>query len=160
MEKTTKKELFKELHFINRLSKILVREGMLRSGLKEVGHPYILKVLAESGDEGLVVSQKKFAKKLMVSPAAITQSIKRMDKEGLITKISDENDLRVNRIKITEKGRAFKEKMDKGLDFAAEAFFTGFTDEELSHMHSYAQRMINNISEFREDCGCNKESEH
>ena len=46
------------------MSKTLIRASMHRSGIKEFGHPYILKVLDESGDEGLVVSQKKFAKKL------------------------------------------------------------------------------------------------
>ena len=160
MEKSSKAEVFRELHFIDRLSKNLVRSGMERFGLKDIGHPYILKVLVDSGDEGLVVSQKKFAKKLMITPAAVAQSIKRMEKDGLITKISDENDLRVNRIRITDKGREYKKKMDRGLVFATETFFEGFSDDEIDTMHNYSQRIITNIISFQENCQNEKEDEH
>ena len=157
MEQDNKRKLFKELHMIDHMSKMLVRAGMQRAGLKDVGHPYILKVLDESGDEGLVVSQKKFAKKLMISPAAIAQSIKRMDKEGLITKITDEHDLRVNRIAITDKGRAFMKKMDRGLDFAAETIFIDFSDEDMDQLYMYTRRIIKNIIKFKENYNYDEE---
>jgi DNA-binding MarR family transcriptional regulator len=160
MGRNRKTEVFRELHFIDRLSKNLVRLGMERYGLKDIGHPYILKVLVDSGEEGLVVSQNKFAKKLMITPAAVAQSIKRMEKEGLITKNPDENDLRVNRITITEKGRAYKKRMDQGMFFSAETFFDGFSNDEIEQMHNYAHRIIKNIIGFQENYQNEKENEH
>lgn len=45
---------------------------------------------------------KELSDGINVSPASVAVSVKRMQKSGLITKISDENDLRCNRIALTE----------------------------------------------------------
>jgi DNA-binding MarR family transcriptional regulator len=147
----TKDCLMKEIHQIGHMIKGQLRHGIREMGLKEVGHPYILKVLDEPHNKGQVDNQRDLAEVLRISPAAIAQSIKRMEQEGLLLKISDENDLRVNQITITDKGRAYVEQINHGLQVLAEQIFTDFTEQEIQQYHEYNTRIIENAKIFRAD---------
>ena len=52
----------------------------------------------------------------MFRRASVAVSVKRMQKSGLITKISDENDLRCNRIALTENGKQRTEYIHSQFD--------------------------------------------
>jgi DNA-binding MarR family transcriptional regulator len=147
----TKDHLMKEIHQIGHLIKGQLRHGIREMGLKEVGHPYILKVLDEPHNKGQVDNQRDLAEILHISPAAIAQSIKRMEHEGLLLKINDENDLRVNQITITDKGRAYVEQINHGLQVLAEQIFADFTEQEIQQYHDYNTRIIENAKIFRAD---------
>lgn len=91
----------KELVFkMNRLDcyKRYAMHKMLRDSGVYFGQPPVLDYLSEHGE----CSQKELSDGINVSPASVAVSVKRMQKSGLITKISDENDLRCNRIALTE----------------------------------------------------------
>jgi DNA-binding MarR family transcriptional regulator len=149
--KITKERLFKELHLINHLSKRHMRRKIRSMGLKEVGHPFILKTLSEPENNGQMDNQKDLAEILSISPAAIAQSIKRMEHEGLLRKINDETDLRVNQIAITEKGRAYVQQIDRGLAQLADKFFTDFSDLEKQQYHAFNLRIIENLKQSKTD---------
>lgn len=94
----------KELVFkMNRLDcyKRYAMHKMLRDSGVYFGQPPVLDYLSEHGE----CSQKELSDGINVSPASVAVSVKRMQKSGLITKISDENDLRCNRIALTENGK-------------------------------------------------------
>ena len=56
------------------------------------------------------------SRRLMISKPAATQVVNRLVENGLVERLSDENDRRVVYIKATEAGRAFyAEKMDRNL---------------------------------------------
>jgi DNA-binding MarR family transcriptional regulator len=147
----------KDLHQIDRMTKVYMRHNLRKSGLLDIGHPYILKVLIEPENNGQVDTQKDFAEVLKISPAAIAQSIKRMKQEGLVDKVSDESDLRVNQITITPKGREFVRKMDEGLHLMSGLLFTDFTDEEVQEYHQYSQRVLENLKKIESNVECFKE---
>ena len=75
--------------------------NMLKDSGVYFGQPPILDFLEKNG----VCTQNELAKALEVSPASIAVSIKRMQKNGVVEKIADENDLRCNRISLTGKGQ-------------------------------------------------------
>ena len=141
--------VFKQIHLIDRLTKVYLRKGLKRYGLRDVGHPYILKVLIEPENNGQVDTQKDFADVLMISPAAIAQSLKRMTQEGLVEKVSDESDLRVNQINITHKGKEYVKKIDANLHNMAEAVFADFTDKEMDEIQQFNCRIIENIKNIK-----------
>lgn len=68
-------------------------------------------------------------------------------KERTYYKISDENDLRCNRIALTEKGIQRTEYIHSQFDKLDKRMFKGFTKEELSLLNSFLNRLIDNISE-------------
>ncbi|MBQ2846631.1 MAG: winged helix-turn-helix transcriptional regulator [Clostridia bacterium] len=113
------------------------------SGLKIYrGQPEILGYLLSHGD----CSQKELADSLGVSPASIATSLKRMSKAGFIERAPDENDRRINRLKITPAGKevffAGKAECDK----VDKIMFTGFSDDEIGQFSDMLSKIANNLS--------------
>ncbi len=106
------------------------------------GQPPILEYL----DKNENCTQADLADFLHVSPASIAVSLKRMQKSGLIDKRTDESDMRCNRIFITDTGREEKEKWRRECDRIDEKMFRGFTDEEMTQLSEYVQRLTANLA--------------
>lgn len=85
----------------------------------------ILLVLA-----GRDLSQKEVAEKLNVTPSTITTSIQKMEREGYVYRSPDPNDLRVMRLSVTEKSKAYLEKLFEVGDLMDEIVFAGMSVEE------------------------------
>ncbi len=102
----------------------------------------ILDYLAEHGQ----CTQAGIAAALGVSPASVAVSVKRMHKSGLIEKIGDENDLRCNKITITDFGRSELEKVHASFDKIDKAAYDGFSETELKEFEAYVERINKNLS--------------
>ena len=107
------------------------------------GQPELLGFLLENGE----CSQKQLAESVGVSAASIATSIKRMCKAGFVERTEDESDRRINRIRITEKGRdvfaAGREKCNR----VDTQMFKGFSDGEIDAFSEFLQRITENLSE-------------
>ena len=113
------------------------------SGMKLYrGQPEILEYLNEHGD----CSQKELADFLGVTPASIATSLKRMSKSGFIERTSDENDRRINRLRLTEKGKEIRLAGRAECDRVDKAMFNGFSDEEISSFTDMLSRIAENLS--------------
>lgn len=116
--------------------------NMLKDSGVYFGQPPILDFLEKNG----VCTQNELAKALEVSPASIAVSIKRMQKNGVVEKIADDNDLRCNRISLTEKGRELTREMHRKFDQIDKIMFTDFDENELAMLKEYLDRIYNNLS--------------
>ncbi|HZJ77190.1 MAG TPA: MarR family transcriptional regulator [Clostridia bacterium] len=105
------------------------------------GQPPILEYLLKNDN----CTQKELADFLSVSPASIATSIKRMQKNGLVQKLSDARDLRYNRIKITQKGRDVFSQYLIEFEKINEKLFKGFSMQELDQLYGYLSRMTDNL---------------
>ncbi len=106
------------------------------------GQPEVLGYLISHGG----CSQVELSEALGVSTASVATSIKRLCKAGFVERREDENDRRINRISVTERGKktffeghAECEKVDKMM-------FDGFTDREVEMFLSMLRRMSDNLS--------------
>lgn len=106
------------------------------------GQPPILDYLIEHGQS----TQADIASALGVSPASMAVSVKRMQKSGLIEKVSDENDLRCNKITITDFGRKEQQKVHRSFDKIDKTAYDGFSEKELEQLNSYIERINLNLS--------------
>lgn len=116
--------------------------NMLKDSGVYFGQPPILDFLEKNG----VCTQNELAKALEVSPASIAVSIKRMQKNGVVEKIADDNDLRCNRISLTEKGRELTREMHRKFDQIDKIMFADFDENELATLKGYLDRIYNNLS--------------
>lgn len=64
-----------------------------RNGLSNIGQPAILSILSQQ-ENGVIASQKELARRLRVSPATMTVSLKSMERDGYVKKLSNAEDLR------------------------------------------------------------------
>lgn len=119
------------------------RISVALSGLKIYrGQPEILEYLSKNGD----CSQKELADSLGVSPASIATSLKRMSKENFIERTPDENDRRINRLRITEKGEKTRLEGRKKCDKVDKMMFSGFSEEEINAFSAMLSRISENLS--------------
>ena len=100
----------------------------------------------EHGSHGEVpLSQGEIAKRLQLSPATVTASLRPLEKLGLIERKPDEKDLRKNRVNITPDGEAMVKRCVELMDALEEATFKGFSEEELAQLTGYFKRMCSNL---------------
>ena len=92
-------------------------------------------------------TQREVADYLQVTPASIALSTKRLQQAGLIRKEVDQENLRRNKLSMTEKGRASKERFRVLMDSLDRKLFQDFSQEELAALKAFFDRMLDNISE-------------
>ena len=97
-------------------------------------------------------SQSEIAKRFEISPAAVSNTLKKLEKMGYVEKssLSDDGDGRVNEIKITEKG--VKEACDtrEYFSYIDKAMFEGFSEEEMATLSSLLSRACQNLQSAEE----------
>lgn len=146
MERTEdlRKEVICSMLRVHRRQKSII-ENMMNSeklGIYPAQHRLLMELAGDSK-----VSQKELSKRLNVSPATVTVSIKKLVRDGYAKKSSLKDDNRYNMIAITEKGRKIIEKSIRIFDTADERILAGFSDEELEGLNNMFIRMYNNIED-------------
>lgn len=90
-------------------------------------------------------TQVEMAQALDVSPASIAVSTKRLQKAGLLTKTTDESDLRVKRLSATPEGIARARRGREVFTELDKRTFEGFTADELSTLAELLERIGKNL---------------
>jgi DNA-binding MarR family transcriptional regulator len=101
------------------------------------GQPFLLAALWES--EGITHSE--LARRMRVSPATVSNMIKRMEKGGLLERRPDEVDQRVSRVYLTDAGRAIRERVDQRWRELETRVFGSFTEQEQEMLRALLERV-------------------
>ncbi len=107
------------------------------------GHPFMLFLIRrESG-----ITPAEIARRMEITPASATVSLKRMEAAGLLIRTADENDRRVVHLALTPDGEALDDRCRAEKDRVTAAIFRGFTAEELAMLDGFLERMHDNLRE-------------
>ena len=130
---------------VHRAHRTAVGAELACRGLSEINPMLIssLKHLENRQEESF--SQKDLAEMLHISPAAVTNSLKIMEKNGYICREPEENDARRNRVWLTDKGRGAVEECEAAFATVAERMLAGFTAAEQEQLALFRTRMLNNL---------------
>lgn len=130
---------------INQSSRLLrqrfnrvVNEAGLFSGQQHI-------ILLLSKNEGLTVSQISSA--LEITPATVSVSIKRMEKAGFVFRRADENDARIAKIYLSEKGKSTLQGICEKINALEEIISKGMTKEEKEMLSYLLERVVSNLGE-------------
>lgn len=139
-------------HFGFLLSRVaLAHRNMVGREMKGLGmhrgQPPVLFTLVKH--EGM--SNSEMAEFLDITPATLTNKIKRMEKAGLVIRKRDPEDERFIRIYMTEKGRGIMNRLKASMDEMEKNILRGFSEAEIEDLRSKFRRILENISEF--ECG-------
>ena len=104
----------------------------------------------------IMPSQKEIAARFDISPAAVANSLKKLEKDGYIARKTDDGDTRLNRIAITEKGKAILDETRTLFEGVDEKMLEGLSNEERTLLFSCLSRMKQNLTTLCEE---NKEDE-
>lgn len=135
------REIVGKLIQLNALKRISTHRAASEIGLYD-GQMPLLETLERYG----CLTQKALADRLHVSPASVAVSIKRMQKCGIVDKLPSEDDLRYNRVMLTEKGRDLTRRTRELFDHLDEELFAGFSEEECEQLYGYLCRMTHNLA--------------
>lgn len=128
--------------------------------LMKISHLYFSKVHQQLLDTGLHpgqmpmisllgrhpgMSQREIADKLHIKPPTVTVSLRRMEKNGFITKKADDEDQRVIRIYLSDKGKALELKLLELVKKNKDCLFQGFNEAECYLMKNFLQQMSANL---------------
>lgn len=128
----------------------IIHRRIMESSLEKVGvfqgQHRILMELSENEYH----SQKEIATAMKVSTATIAIALKKLEKNGYINKITDEEDNRLNIIVITEKGRNVIEMSRQLFDDIDSTMFAGFSYEEKINFVNMLDRIEDNLLRYEE----------
>lgn len=92
-----------------------------------------------------ITSQRELADAMSISPAAVTATLKWLEKEGYISRSMGTDDNRRNNVHITEAGRTKVEESHRIFDAMDQQAFDGFSQEELDTLMSLLHRVADNL---------------
>jgi DNA-binding MarR family transcriptional regulator len=140
-------QLFRAL---DRKHHLAVDSLLARRGIGNIGQPMILTILSQAKD-GTIESQKELARRLRVSPATVTVSLKSMERDGYVKKLSNAEDLRCKPITITDKGRRAAQLIDEVFETLDHGMYHGFSHQDLEQIAALYRRMIDNLDAMSRD---------
>ena len=107
------------------------------------GQPRLLLVLTR--EDGSTHSQ--LAKHLEVTPATITNMVKRMEQGGFVIRRRDTEDERVSRVYLTKAGQAIIESIKTKMNYINDRTFADFSEAEQAQMRDFLLRVLANLLE-------------
>ena len=126
------KDLMRQLRFISSASNAFMNKRQKLNGQQRV-----LAILAK--EDGLIQSQ--LAEILDIRPSSLAELMKKMEKSGDVLRKEEEQDKRIKRVYLTEKGKKKAQKFSFAGEDMSEAFFAGLTDEEQQNFSEYLQKI-------------------
>lgn len=133
---------------LNQAHRAAVQGELNAAGLREVGHPMLMSILQSAGEdpEGQCRAQRELADLLHVSPAAVANSLKCLERDGYIRREPWARDARRNRVLLTQKGAAAVEGCRDVFRRVSARMMAGFSPEELHQLAQFQRRMIDNLN--------------
>lgn len=128
---------------IMRRHRCILDQRLKRTGVYRSQHQ-ILMMLAEHSN----TSQKELAERLYVSTATIAVSVKKLEKAGFLTRLMDQEDNRMNKLCLTEKGRDMVVHSRQFFRNVEGQMFHNFSQEELGVMEGFLDRIYENLSQI------------
>lgn len=115
---------------------------------KELGicsaHPVYFFFLARNGG----VTQEELSKRLVVNKSNVTRNLQFLEENGFIYRVSDENDKRINRIYLSEKGENILPKIREKMKVFNENVCLNLNEEEVIMLNTLFEKIAKNAVNF------------
>ena len=133
-------DAIKSMKLLNFLRGFYFRKSMKKTGVYRGQFP-ILKYLTEHEN----CSQIELSKNFHISAAAITKTLNRLDKAGMVVKCIDENNKRANTITITDLGRETVLNAEKYFEEIDTMTFKHFDEAEFQEFKRLIDKCIKGL---------------
>ncbi|MCI8824671.1 MAG: MarR family transcriptional regulator [Lachnospiraceae bacterium] len=132
------------LHYLLMVDHALLQKiffANIRDSGLSLGQPKVLDFLKDH--DGAV--QKDIAKGCHIEPASLSTILTGMEKSGLITRETNENNRRNLYIYMTDKGKAICEQVTEHFSQIEKKALSGFTEEEIENILTYLTKIHKNL---------------
>lgn len=138
---TLQQQLSHDLDKISLMRRIFTQRAAARDGVFLGQLPVMRYVSMHPG-----CTQKDVADFMHVSAPSVAVMVKRMVRDGIIDKQTDEKDMRQNRLYMTDAGQKMEEQCKEMFDHLDRQVYNGFSEEELLLLSSFLDRLISNLT--------------
>ncbi len=121
-------------------------------------HGYIVCYLDDNRDKD--VFQKDIEKQFSIRRSTVTEILQRMEKSGLIQRLSVSSDARLKKIVLTEKAKNTIHYFYSDIEKANTQLVKGLSETEISTLISLLQKVENNLSDECQNKQNLKEDKH
>lgn len=104
---------------------------------------HILRFLAKN--QHTDIYQKTIEENFSITKSTTSKVLKLMEQNGLINRLGVDNDARLKKIILTEKGLAIHESIRNVLDDVEKKALDGFNEEEIEMLYSFFDRIKTNL---------------
>lgn len=143
------KDKFHELDLLsrqlNQAHRSAVQRELNAAGLREVGHPMLLTILESGEEDAPCHAQRDLAELLHISPAAVANSLKSLEKSGYIRREPGQRDARRNRVLLTEKGTQAVAGCRASFQRVSDRMMADFSPEECQQLMKFIEKMLQNL---------------
>ena len=108
------------------------------------GQPPVLFALHKN--DGM--SNSELAEFLEITPATLTNKVKRMERADLVERRRDPEDERVSRVFMTNKGRGLMDRLHQSMADMETAMLRGFEETEVRHLKDDMLKILKNIQVY------------
>lgn len=135
-----------------------LHRSVVESFLSELGiHRSQHHVLMHLSKEDCCPSQKALAEHFKISPAAVAVTLKKLEENGYISRSSPKDDIRLNSITLTDKGRDIVNKSRQLFDETDYAMFEDFTQEDYTRLEECLRKMTAGLEKYNSTKSASKQ---
>ena len=99
------------------------------------------------------VYQRDIEKEFRISGATATNTLRVMEKNGLIVRKSQDKDARLKRIAMTEPARERHAKVEEHMQYMDRRMLRGITETEISELYRLLGKLLDNLEQMEAECG-------
>lgn len=140
-----KKLIYQLINFALKHRRIMLNY-LDETGVYQAQHRLLMEIACRPN-----ASQNDIARSMDVSAATVAVSLKKLEKGGYISRVTDKADNRLNKITITEKGNRVVERSKQIFASTDQKVFSGFTDEEKQTLSVLLQKLDANLDSMEEE---------
>lgn len=126
---------------------------MMREQIGEYGLTFRLFHILKLIEENPGANQKEIATQLKFTPGAMSGSVKRLIELEMIEQIPQVDDLRYNRLTVTEHGKAILKECREQAEIRYKRIFAGLTEEETDSFSQILTKINANLDELEKNSG-------
>ncbi|MDC7238043.1 MAG: MarR family transcriptional regulator [Sphaerochaetaceae bacterium] len=141
MNKSASCELRRLTNHVRR--KLMTFKGDKNNKRQTSSHYYIINYIASKGNED--VFQRDIDQRFSLRRPTTTEILKLMERNGLVTKKSVENDLRLKKVVLTKKAKVLGAEFETFLDDMESQMTEGISDEHMEVFFDVVEKMRLNL---------------
>jgi DNA-binding MarR family transcriptional regulator len=139
--RTAEQQTVRLLMLTDRLHRAAIETQIEKLGIHRSQHFVLMSLSHRNGE----FTQTEIANMLDISPAAVTVTLQKLEKAGLIERQTSKNDARTKIIRLTQEGKKTVKKTHELFLEVDDTMCGGMTEKELDSLCAYLSRMTENL---------------
>lgn len=134
------KHILREIGMIARCLESIANIEFKDLNLNKGQFLYLVRICENPG-----IIQEKVAEMIKVDRTTAARAIKKLEQQGFIVKVRDEENKKIKKLYATEKGMQLNPFFERELEHSSNVILKDFTDEDKEKFYQYLVKMRKNI---------------